>query len=101
MAEKFEKNKLSNSVNNADAIGVSLTGFNLKESIDICKLIKEIDKNIPLIVDGPHVSLYPEKTLKESNAGIAVKGEGEPGINKLVEFLQGKNSLKMSMEYII
>jgi len=92
-AEKFDKNKLANMVKNADAIGVTIAGFNLRESLDICHLIKEIDPDIPLVVGGPHVTLYPKKSLEESNADIAVEGEGEPGIVKLADTIIGKNKL--------
>ena len=92
-AENFNKNKLANMVNNADAVGVTIAGFNLSESKNICHLIKEIDHDIPLVVGGPHVTLYPEKSLKESNADIAIKGEGEPGIIKLANVIIGKNKI--------
>jgi len=93
-AEKFDKNSFLNSLKNLDAVGVSITGFNINESLEICKLIKDFDKDMPLIVGGPHVTIYPEKSLKESNADVAVEGEGEVGILKLADALEGKNSFK-------
>lgn len=92
-SEQFNKDKLSRAVKDADAIGVSITGFNLKESLEICHLIKEIDPDIPLIVGGPHITLYPKKSLKECKADIAVEGEAELTINKIVKSLQGKTKL--------
>ena len=92
-AEKFDKKRLTSKLKNADAVGVTITGFNLKESLDICYLIKEIDLDIPLVIGGPHVTIYPEKSLKESHADIAVEGEGEPGIVKLADAIIGKTRI--------
>ena len=93
-SEKFDRDKLKNVLKNSDAVGISITGFNLKESIDICHFIKEIDKDIPLVVGGPHITLYPEKSLKECNADIAIVGEAETIIDKIAESIQGKSKLK-------
>lgn len=93
-AEKFDKNKLAYMVRTADAVGITIASFNLRESIDICHFVKEIDPNVPLIVGGPHVTLYPQKSLIDTNADIAVQGEGEPGIVKLAEAITGKNTVE-------
>jgi radical SAM superfamily enzyme YgiQ (UPF0313 family) len=93
-SEQFNKEKLANDVKKADAVGVSITGFNLKESLDICHLIKETDQDIPLIIGGPHITLYPEKSLKECKADIAVVGEAEPTIIKIADSIQGKSKLQ-------
>ena len=92
-AEKFDKEKLENKVKKADAIGISITGFNLNESLQICKKIKKIDKDIPVIIGGPHVTIYPRRSLKECNADIALEGEGERSIVKIVESIDNKNKL--------
>ena len=92
--EKFDKNRLSSGLKNTDAVGISITGFNLKESLDICHFIKEIDSDIPLLVGGPHVTIYPQKTLEECHADIAIEGEGEPGITKLADAIMGKAQIE-------
>ena len=93
-AEKFDEEKLEKKVKKADAVGISITGFNLDESLQICKIIKEIDKDKPLIIGGPHVTIYPEISLKKCNADIALEGEGERSIVKIAEALNDKNKLK-------
>lgn len=91
-AEKYKKENLEKKVKESDAVGISITGFNLNESLQICKVIKEIDKDIPLLVGGPHVTIYPDKSLKDCNADLALEGEGEPSIIKIVDALQGKRT---------
>ena len=93
-SEKFDKQKLTNVLKNSDAVGISITGFNLKESVDICNFIKESDKDIPLVIGGPHITLYPEKSLKKCNADIAIVGEAETTIHKIADSIQGKSKLK-------
>jgi radical SAM superfamily enzyme YgiQ (UPF0313 family) len=93
-SEQYNKQKLENAVNNSDAIGISITGFNINESLNICHLIKEIDPDIPLLVGGPHITLYPEKSLKECKANIAVVGEAETTISKIVESINDTAKLK-------
>lgn len=92
-SEQFNKDRLKRAVKDADVIGVSITGFNLKESLNICHLVKEIDCDIPLVVGGPHITLYPKKSLKECKADIAIEGEAEPSIAKLADALEGKEKL--------
>ena len=93
-AEKFNEKKLASSIKESDAIGISITGFNLKESLQICHIIKETDPEIPLVVGGPHITLYPKKSLKECKADIAVVGEAELTISKIVDSIIGKSKLK-------
>ncbi len=92
-AEKFDKSKLSNLIKTADVVGITIAGFNLQVSRDICHFIKEIDSDIPLVIGGPHVTLYPETSLRECNADVAIEGEGEPGIVKLADSITGKNTI--------
>jgi SAM-dependent methyltransferase len=66
-----------------DVVGVSLyTQF----ATLACSLIKEIRKvkDIPIIVGGPHATLYHEMLLENPDIGCVVRGEAEGVINELV-----------------
>ena len=93
-ADKFDEKRLASKLKSSDAVGITITGFNLQESLNICKFIKEVDSDISLVIGGPHVTIYPKKTLKESKADIAIEGEGEPGIVELANTITGKTKIK-------
>ncbi|KYK19916.1 hypothetical protein AYK24_04735 [Thermoplasmatales archaeon SG8-52-4] len=93
--ENISKEKLENSLHSSDAVGMSINTDNVKSAVEICRKIKEIDPNIPLIIGGPHCSFLQENVLKDNSyADISVVGEGEYVILDLVKFLQGQKNLK-------
>ncbi len=84
------KHKLSS----ADAIGISVDNDSYHESAQIAHTIKTIDPDIPIIIGGPHCTLYPEKALKNLPAAdISVCGDGEQTIKNITHALEGKKPL--------
>lgn len=69
-----------------DAVGFTAltpTVYNVIESV---KLIKEIDKDILVIIGGPHASVLPKKTLiRCPELDVAVSGEGEITIHEIMK----------------
>jgi len=92
-AENVDRKKLEKSVKSSDAVGLTILTITLSNSKQLIKLIKEMDKNKPVIIGGPHCSLYPEKSLIELDADISVQGDGETVINEISLALQGKKHL--------
>lgn len=78
---------------NAVAMTVYSESRELNNSIMLSKLVKEIDPHIPILIGGPHCSLFPEGSLQDIHADICVKGPGELVIVPLVEALEGKGEL--------
>lgn len=57
------------------------------------KIVKEIDKNILVVMGGAHPSAAPEEVLKDENIDIVVKGEGEVTFLEIVKNFQEKKPL--------
>ena len=93
-AEKISREKLKNYLQSSDAIGITVLGDDYISAVDISRLIKEIDPDIPLIIGGPHCTFFKELALKDIySADVSVTGEGEHVILDLVKYLQGKKKL--------
>jgi len=93
------KEDLKSLVSASDSIGISIPSFSLSNSSKLCSLIKEIDPDIPIIVGGPHCSLYPKKLLQEIDADICVNGEGEKPIEKIVNSIEKEEKPDMPGVY--
>ena len=70
---------------NPDLIGVTI--YTYRHRI-VYELIKKIKKNfdIPIVIGGPHVSIYKNKSFHNGNIDYAIKNEGEEA---LVELCRG------------
>ena len=84
-AEHYTKKRLKEVIADADLIGMTLTSFTMKDALPIAKQIKAAAPEVPFIIGGPHVTLYPSKSLDLTGADISVAGEAEGSIIPLVE----------------
>jgi radical SAM superfamily enzyme YgiQ (UPF0313 family) len=75
-----------------DAVGVYATSFTLWEAQLIARTAKSVRKDLPVIVGGPHVSLYPRETLALDGVDYIVRGEADFITPALLDCLQ-KGSL--------
>ena len=90
--EVITKEKIKIAIDSADVVGLTLYSSEGERnySVRISKMIKEVDPQIPIVVGGPHATLYPEASLLENNADVCVQGAGEFVINLVVDALYGK-----------
>ena len=58
-------------------VGITATTLNFYDVLQVAKSIKDLDKNIKVIVGGAHCSIYPDETLEFPQIDYVVKGEGE------------------------
>jgi anaerobic magnesium-protoporphyrin IX monomethyl ester cyclase len=58
-------------------------------SLTIAKMIKELTPDVPLIIGGPHCSIFPEQALQAHHAQVCMVGEGEYRIGAVMDALQG------------
>ena len=59
-------------------VGISFMTSQFDSAKNIAKTIKALDKNLPVIIGGPHASSIPEQTLEEMpGVDIVCMGEGE------------------------
>jgi anaerobic magnesium-protoporphyrin IX monomethyl ester cyclase len=92
--ENVSMEKLKNSLNSSDAVGMTIYTYDCKSAQDISKNIKDLDSEIPLIIGGPHCIFYQKKSLQDfPYADISIVGEGEQGILDLANSFQGKKNL--------
>ena len=77
-----------------DIVGISALTLEAPFMYKIAHFIKLIDKNVPIIVGGPHASSVPEEVVKNRNIDIVVSGEGEITFDELIEVFSGERQLE-------
>ena len=93
-AEPLNEKRLKGAILSSDAVGMTVLTSALDNAITLSGMVKKIDNDIPLIIGGPHCSLYPKQSLLDMNAAISVEGEGERVILDIVDALNGKKELQ-------
>jgi radical SAM superfamily enzyme YgiQ (UPF0313 family) len=74
-----------------DLIGFTLSTYNFKDVLDWIVKIKE-DTQTPIIIGGPHVSIYPAECMSHKEIDYAIVGEAELPLPEFVKaFQNGKN----------
>jgi len=74
-------------------IGIGFTTDKYKSACNVAKIAKKIDKNIIVIIGGPHPTAMPEETIKEPFFDILVRGEGEHTVLELMKVFLEKGDL--------
>ena len=92
-AEPLNEKRLKEAIISSDAVGMTVLTSALENSIKLSRMVKKIDKDIPLIIGGPHCSLYPKQSLLDLNADVSVEGEGEKIILDIVDAITGKKEI--------
>lgn len=72
----------------------SMTGEQIHNGLFASKIIKEYNKEIPVIWGGTHPTLLPEQTLENEYVDVIVRGEGEKTFQELVDALASGSPLK-------
>ena len=72
-----------------DIIGITSSTPGISSAIEITRLIKEWDKDVPIVLGGPHVSSLPVETLETGLFNFGVLGEGELTMSNLVAKIGG------------
>tara|TARA_Y100000310_G_C20700067_1_gene828941 strand:+ start:2341 stop:3777 length:1437 start_codon:yes stop_codon:yes gene_type:complete len=79
---------------NPEVVGMSTTSFTFHHSLRVATLIKEFNKNIKIILGGPHTNYYPSETLSHEEFDILIRGEGEVTVVELARELEKKGNLR-------
>lgn len=93
--EGFDTDRLQQKIRQADMIGMTVytEPREQRNTILIAHAIKHIAPDVPLVIGGPHCTLFPKESLQTHNADISVPGEGVFCITKLIDALGGKRPL--------
>ncbi len=68
-------------------IGISVTSYTLENSILLAKRIKT-NFDIPIVIGGAHVNIYPRESLWIKSVDFAIYGDGEDPLVELVEAIE-------------
>jgi radical SAM superfamily enzyme YgiQ (UPF0313 family) len=91
--EKDSISEIKKKMTAVDAVGISVDNDSYNESAQLAHTIKNIDPSIPIIIGGPHCTLYPHDSLLNiSAADISVCGDGEQAIKDVAAGLSGGKS---------
>jgi anaerobic magnesium-protoporphyrin IX monomethyl ester cyclase len=71
-----------------DVVGVYATSITLFEARLVARMAKRVRRDLPVIVGGPHVSLYPRETLAFDCVDYVVRGEADLTAPALLDCLQ-------------
>jgi anaerobic magnesium-protoporphyrin IX monomethyl ester cyclase len=92
--EDVSREQLEKSLMSSNAVGMTIVTDDYTPALNISRVIKEIDPDIPLIIGGPHCIFFQKKSLSDFPcADISIVSEGERVILDLVNYLQGKKKL--------
>lgn len=78
-----------------DYVGITATTVSIFHAAKLAKKIKERNKDIKVIIGGPHLTAVPKETMELfSNLDFAVVGEGEETIVELLNSLTNKGTIE-------
>ena len=79
---------------NPDVVGLTAMTLTLIDVVKTANLVKDINKNIRVVLGGPHTYLFPEETIDFENVDYLVLGEGEKTFKELLDNLGDKAKLR-------
>lgn len=77
-----------------DVVGITTTTPTFESVTKVAEDIKYVDKDIKIVIGGPHVTALPQEAIKEDCFDIGVIGEGEITFLELVKAFKKDTSLK-------
>jgi anaerobic magnesium-protoporphyrin IX monomethyl ester cyclase len=78
---------------NPTAVGISVKTQNFVSALTVAKLVKRINRQILVIMGGPHPSMVGAELLNYPDIDISVIGEGEITITELVDAIGSQGEL--------
>jgi anaerobic magnesium-protoporphyrin IX monomethyl ester cyclase len=65
----------------------------VKRAYETISYLKRIYPNVPFVAGGPHPTIQPEHTIRNSGADMCVRGEGEYTFHEVVKAVYNKESM--------
>ncbi|MBU1255315.1 B12-binding domain-containing radical SAM protein [Patescibacteria group bacterium] len=91
-----------------DFVGISAMTTQVKPALEISKIVKDFNKDLPVIWGGLHPTFFPEETVEHPLIDIVVIGEGEETLLEIVQekpfqnikgiAFKGNNSVQVNSE---
>ncbi len=77
-----------------DVVGVQAMSFTLIDALLCARIVKRIEKHIPIVFGGPHPTIFPQETINLKEVDYVVVGEGEVTFKELLENIDSPKRLK-------
>ena len=74
--------------NSFPLVGISALTVQYPGARRVVEIIRQQSRSSRIVLGGPHPSILPEETLKETGAGFVVIGEGERSMQELADRLE-------------
>jgi len=74
-------------------VGVTCLTFTLIDTLELLNGLKAQNSALPIVVGGPHVTIFPRETLSFSCVDVVVQGEGEEVFPEVVQRIVDKKAL--------
>ncbi len=78
-----------------DLVGIQTMTFTLIDVVLTARAVKNVDPEIPVVLGGPHVYIYPEETIGLPEIDYLVIGEGEETFTHLINALANGKDLAL------
>jgi len=94
-SQKKEDEVILEKIDNAICVGISsMTGYQITDGLRFAQLVRDRNKNIPIVWGGVHPTIETKQTIQHSLVDIIVRGQGEETFYELVKVLEAKADLK-------
>lgn len=77
-----------------DIVGIQSMTFTHIDTILTAKIVKSVDRDIKIVLGGPHVNIYPNETINIPEVDYLVLGEGEVPFTELIQNLDDGQKLE-------
>ncbi len=77
-----------------DLVGITGTTFTIIDTILLSKAVKRAYPDVPVVLGGPHVNIFPEETIKLPSIDYLVLGEGEIPFTALLRYIDNRKKHK-------
>lgn len=75
------------------AVGISVMSGQVAIAASVVKRVRAVAPGVPVLIGGPHPTLFPQDALRATGADVAVRGDGEPVVAAAVEAATGDGPL--------
>ena len=77
-----------------DFVGISVMTPMLVSGLNVAKIVKSYNSDIPIVFGGVHPTISPEETIEYDDVDIVVRGEGEKTFLDLIKNYNDKRNIK-------
>lgn len=95
MADLDSEDELADEIKSGPlCVGISsMSGTQLKYALQYADFVKKLNREIPVVLGGVHVSIFPKHSLENNLIDIGVMGEGEVSMLELADALSAGKTL--------